>query len=234
MELQFISDIHENYIDVPVVSDNIALLGDIGDPFTKGYDAFLGSLSKKFKRVFVVAGNHEYYYRTMKDVEDQIQKVCSNYLNVYFLNNKSVEINGVLVVGSTLWSKIDLLTAYRTNDFKCIRTSKKKFLDVPAYLDLHKKACAFIEHEVSKGMPTIVLTHFAPIYEMNGAFINSPLRSAYSSDLSYIQGNIKAWISGHTHQNLLLEKNGVYYASNCMGYSKFGAKDFSPTKRLKL
>jgi predicted phosphohydrolase len=234
MQIQFISDIHDDYPIINPYCDYIALLGDIGDPFTKEYEDFIDQLATKFKKVFVIAGNHEYYYRVMDDVNNKINQICSSNINVYFLNNSSIEVEGILFVGSTLWSKIDIVTAYRTNDFKCIRTSKKKFLDVPTYLQLHKDSVAFIEHEVSKGLPTIVLTHYAPILEMNGKFISSPLRSAYSSNLDYIKGNIRAWLSGHTRQNLSIMKEGVIYASNCKGFSKYGCDNFDPNKSITI
>lgn len=228
MNIQFVSDIHDNYPLIIPRCDYIALLGDIGDPFRIEYQDFISDLASKFKKVFVISGNHEYYYRIMEEVDKKIEQVCSLNPNVYFLNNSSVEVDSFLIVGSTLWSKIDLVTSYRVMDFKCIRTSKNKFLDVPTYLDLHKKSVSFIEHEVSKGMPTIVLTHYAPIYEMNGAFYNHPLRSAFSSDLNYIKGNVKLWLSGHTRQNLSIFKEGIHYSSNCKGFSKNGNNGFDP------
>lgn len=234
MQIQFISDTHDHYPIISPVCDYIALLGDIGDPFTREYIDFIDSLAEKFKHVFVIAGNHEYYYRVMNDVNNKIKEICSSHINVHYLNNSSVEIEGILFIGSTLWSKIDMVTSYRVNDFKCIRTSIKKFLDVPTYLQLHKDSVSFIEHEVSKGIPSIVLTHYAPILEMNGKFIFSPLRSAYSSNLDYIKGNVRAWLSGHTRQNLCIFKEGVMYASNCKGFSKDGCEGFHPNRTITV
>lgn len=234
MQIQFISDIHDDYPFITPQCDYIALLGDIGDPFSVDYQLFIDDLASKFKKVFVIAGNHEYYYRVMEDVDKKISQVCSTHMNVYFMNNTSIEVEGFLIVGSTLWSKIDIITAYRVNDFKCIRTSKKKFLDVPTYLQLHKDSVKFIEQEVSRGMPTIVLTHYAPIPEMNGKFMNHPLNSAFSSNLNYIKGNIRVWLSGHTRQNLAIKKEDVIYASNCKGFSREGSPGFEINKFINV
>ena len=66
MRLQIVSDIHLEFYsqNFPVIekhAGNVALLGDIGKPFTYVYERFLFQQSETFDHVFVILGNHEYY-----------------------------------------------------------------------------------------------------------------------------------------------------------------------------
>lgn len=66
LTLQYISDIHLErkpaYPRIPIVSNNIALLGDIGNPFTDMYFEFMKYVSDRADRVFLVPGNHEFWH----------------------------------------------------------------------------------------------------------------------------------------------------------------------------
>jgi len=232
MKIQFLSDLHEKYIDIQPKADCLALLGDIGDPFTTYYEKFIDNISKKFKNVFIITGNREYYFRSIPETDEKITSICSKYENVHFLNNSSVIVDGHLIVGSTLWTKIDAETALRINDFNHIRTSTMEFLNVETHNNIHKKAVEYIEEQSKQDLPTIILTHHAPIKEMNGNCENMPLWRAFCSDLSHIQGSIKVWLSGHTQKVMRINKNGIVYASNCMGFKRH--QDFKENSVIEL
>lgn len=68
------SDIHielsktpDKYINrfIPSQSsdDVLILAGDIGNPTSKIYKLFLTEISKYYAKVFIIAGNHEYYQK---------------------------------------------------------------------------------------------------------------------------------------------------------------------------
>ena len=232
MKIQFLSDLHEKYIDITPSAEYLALLGDIGDPFEQEYKDFLLSLSKKFKMVFLVSGNREYYFRTIPETNEKIQEICDETDNIKFLNNSSILVDGFLIIGTTLWTDIDEDTAFRINDFRFIRTGKLEVLTVDAYNNLHQESLKFIEQECEKNIPMIVLSHHAPIKEMNGDFGNMPLWRAFCSDLTNIQKNIKVWISGHTQKVRRIKKNGILYASNCMGFKRH--QDFDENSVIDL
>ncbi len=67
MRIQYISDIHLEFFKVlpkqivRPVADILCLAGDIGYPFSSLYRDFLKQVSRDFKKVFLIAGNHEYY-----------------------------------------------------------------------------------------------------------------------------------------------------------------------------
>ena len=93
--------------------NNIALLGDIGNPFHQNYRDFLSYTSDRWENVFLLAGNHEYWKEKYNyyDVNDKIEEVCSLFDNVTFLNNKRASFSfgsslEYLILGTTLWSHI--------------------------------------------------------------------------------------------------------------------------------
>lgn len=234
MKLQYISDIHDRFPSITPIADYIALLGDIGDPFTPQYYDFIHDLSTKFKKVFIIAGNHEYYFQIIDDTISKLKEIESKFQNVHFLNNESIEVDGYLIVGSTLWSDITNSTSYRINDFRYIRRNEISLIDVHTYRSFFNKAVEFIQEETKKNIPMIVLSHHGPIYEMNGDYKGTALCSAFTSDLSHITQNIKCWLSGHTHQCLTIEQNGVIYSSNCMGYKMEGVEGFDVNKFIEV
>jgi len=225
MKLQYISDLHENYVFVKPIADFIAVIGDITSPFNPDYEKYLHYLSHNFRAVFVVMGNHEYYYTIFKNAESKMQDICNKFTNVFLLNNKSVLVNGILIVGSTLWSDInkDSFNYLNCKDF--IKMDDRKKMTIRDYLQKHKESVNFIEEEVKKGYPTVILTHYAPLNEMNGNRIHSPYSSGFSTDLSYINNetyklygaDIRAWLSGHTHNCISICRNKILYSSNCLG-----------------
>jgi hypothetical protein len=89
--VQILSDVHLEMRDgqlpeVPVTAPYLALLGDIGYPHVgKDYERFLLGLADQgndeqqqgWKRIFVLAGNHEFYKGHYEKVKPEIAKVCA-------------------------------------------------------------------------------------------------------------------------------------------------------------
>jgi len=66
-QLQILSDLHiemghQGNFEFEAVAPYLALLGDIGQPKRSNYAAFLRTQADRFKKVFVVAGNHEFFW----------------------------------------------------------------------------------------------------------------------------------------------------------------------------
>ena len=135
MILQYVSDTHLEFRkNVPTIQpiDNdsvLAMLGDIGYPFTENYKKFIAIHSNLFKIVIVVSGNHEYYsdkkiQSTTEEIDAQIEKVCSEFPNVIFLNgSKTITIGDTTFIGCTLWadsSSVEKEAEEKMNDYKNI------------------------------------------------------------------------------------------------------------------
>lgn len=124
--LYYISDIHLELSEVSLnfnldsnCENYLALCGDIGSPFERNYENFLLEQSKKFKKVFIILGNHEYYnridyvtdgmfsslvnikYRDIKDVEDKVRKICSKINNLIFRQSLNIDPTGIIIFLTT-------------------------------------------------------------------------------------------------------------------------------------
>lgn len=105
--IQYISDIHLEFLHIEAVKSIICkiiptapiivLAGDIGNPFSKNnhYEKFIEEMSKKFEKVFLISGNHEYYHNNIDMVEEKIKTVTSKYMNVTYLQNSYEDYNNI-------------------------------------------------------------------------------------------------------------------------------------------
>ena len=139
--LQYASDLHlelRKYRTIPTIQpikegkSYLALCGDIGNPFISTYKNFLDIHTKLFAHILIVSGNHEYYtgrkQRTMKNIDDEIERIVSEYENITYLNMNRIIIGRTKFIGCTLWSdvsEIETIAENIMNDYKHI------FIDFP-------------------------------------------------------------------------------------------------------
>ena len=233
MLIQYVSDIHLEFMSKPpkikVMADVLCLCGDIGYPFSGIYREFIKQMSQSFKKVFLIAGNHEYYdsdkygSHTMEEINSMIQSVIrTNKLeNVTFLNNSYELYNDVLFVGTTLWSKIPSMNMNDIclmNDFKQIQG-----LTYDTYNLLHIKSCNFIEDtlaSVEKDKKVVMMTHHLPSFNLideKHAYSDTNCFYASKCDKYFVEP-IKAWIYGHTHTPNKTIINNIKFVCNPKGY----------------
>jgi predicted phosphodiesterase len=144
--IQIASDLHlefrgENFKNLIKPSAPILfLLGDIsacGMPMPwETYKKFIKFISPKYKYIFHVPGNHEYYTSnvnitpsdTISGIDNKIKTFAKTIPNLYFLNNNSVRllIDGkkYVFIGSTLW------TSVRKQDYKYIQSSMNDYSNI--------------------------------------------------------------------------------------------------------
>lgn len=229
MKVQFMSDLHDKYPTLNEPSAPIlALLGDIGNPKSTAYRAFLLHVSALFEDVIVIAGNHEYYGNTLEETKTYIMDACKNAgTNVHFLDRTTITLHGIRFIGATLWSDITKSAAETISCFKRIYEDKSipnafQKLRQETYLEMHRKDLKFIEDEIATRPyePCVILTHYAPLMECNGCYNDSPQVSAFATDLQHLykNENVKAHLFGHTHVNGNWTVNNVPILCNCKGY----------------
>ena len=149
MLIQYLSDIHLEFMTkvpkIKVMADVLCLAGDIGYPYSGIYKNFLIEMNKSFKKVFLIAGNHEYYNsdkysnHSMDDVNTMIKSLIKFHKldNITFLNNSYELYNDIIFVGTTLWSNIqsqNMNDICLMNDFKQIEN-----MTYDNYKLLHKR-----------------------------------------------------------------------------------------------
>ena len=211
--LQYISDIHlekRTYIPkLSVSSENLGLIGDIGNPYKDNYKEFLMYTSYNYERIFLISGNHEYwdYYNNRDynngvykhDVDNKITNITDKFSNIEFLNNTQTQLNEYTVVGSTLWTE-----GVNNTEFK---KSVNYLKDVITKDNNNKK---------------IILTHYIPSFKLNTKYFKNPkydsIRYRFASNLEYlIKDPVKFWLCGHSHCNINMYINDIYCGINAVG-----------------
>ncbi len=236
MRIQYCSDLHlefghnSNFLStnpLQVCGDILILAGDIvplHDEFLN--NSFFRFISKNYRQVFWVPGNHEHYYRDISDYGNSFRFTIRENIDV--LNNIELHFEGVRFIFSTLWSKIseanEKYIEQNVSDFECITNNDKKFR-VTDFNGLHTDSLEFISQSLNQNnKKTVVVTHHVPSVMCNPAVhTNSCINEAFTVDLTgYIHdSNVNFWIYGHSHYNqkpLYIGK--TIMLTNQLGYIK--------------
>ena len=205
--LQYISDIHlerrTEFPKIPIVSSNVALLGDIGNPFTDIYEDFFRYVSDKCDRVFFVPGNHEYWHHKQSEekVCDKLKIMCDKLKNVEYLSNTHTKLFDYDILGTTLW--------------------------VPWYKRNYDISVGWLSDNIASmhDKKIIVLSHYLPSYKLivpkYWTKEYKSLQQQYASNLEHLmKPNVKFWLCGHSHSTNNSFINGTYCAINAYGHYK--------------
>ena len=234
MKIQYISDIHlellfKNSIkminhSLQPKADILVLAGDIGNPFLASYKIFLENTSNKFTKIFIIAGNHEYYSNDIIETKNKISSICSEFKNISFLDNTYEDYSDYRFIGTTLWTHINK-PAFIINDTKMIKN-----FSIPKYNDLHFEATSFLQtsfEECKKdNIKSVVITHHLPFYELTHPNYQNSLytnyRQWFNANLDHLiidnKKSIAAWIYGHTHTASVQRHYDINFYCNPLGY----------------
>lgn len=234
VKINILSDTHLEMLssvpEIPVEKSTgiLLLVGDIGTfgtgkNQTSRIDQFFDACKNKFDDVIYIAGNHEYYGMIpIPEVDEMARNLCGKH-GIHFLQNESIEINGVSFFGGTMWTDLDygnfmamVQVRMALNDYKRIMIDDRHILSPDDVIALHEQFCTAIRkwNQIEKsGGKTVVISHHCPSleYDTNG-FPYSAISHAFSlSDDSLIR-EIKPdlWVFGHTHS-----KCGLNYVHEC-------------------
>jgi predicted phosphodiesterase len=193
--------------------------------------------------IIYICGNHEFYGRTFPNAYNEYKKILKKIPDVHFLEKDTIVINGVRILGTTLWSDIsnpmnELYAKAAMNDYRYIYNSKnsKKCISpsdtTKAFLK-NKKWIISILKENFDG-PTIVVTHHLPTFQVvNPQYKNNPVTSAYASALDDILVAFApdVWIYGHSHSGLSMRIGKTEVLTNPIGYP--GENQFNDLMKFK-
>ncbi|SFK54203.1 metallophosphoesterase [Methylophaga sulfidovorans] len=236
MKLQLFSDLHletvssANYSLRVMDSDAIILAGDIHIGLF-GIDWAAEIAEKHQKPVIYIAGNHEYYRREYYKLTQELREFADSVDNLYFLEKNSIELLGVRLLGTTLWTnyraeygdsekKKYQQYAAQITDHRLIKFRDKLFTPEDAF-QLHLESIRWLSDELDKPFDgkTIVITHHAPslkcVHPYYGMDNISP---AFISDLEDYVLKVDLWCYGHTHANLDMRIGNCRLVSNQRGY----------------
>lgn len=267
MKLQLYSDLHlefdPTFRPVNHGSDVLVLAGDIcvGNVFTKSEDSphfknkqnfldFFKHCSENWNDVIYVFGNHEYYHGSYNKTPGIIKEALSEFTNIHILDNQTIELNGFLFIGTTLWTdlnnndpNVEMIVKFAMNDFKLIQ-----YFDGHNYMKLqpfhtiqkHYKAKQFIIDNASLSDKVVVVGHHAPSSQSIHPNYQNPddyvMNFAYHSNLERLiesMPQIKLWCHGHVHDNFEYQVGETLVACNPKGYHNQN-KYFKPDLVIEL
>lgn len=254
MKISFYSDLHTEF-DLgdpwypPVLPDtDVVILA--GDCFVAGYYDDVSWLEnviiqQRGKEIIFVPGNHDFYGVTSIESFNQTMEALEGaHRRFHYLNNKAVEIGGVVFHGTPLWSAFNAYgpvmeietmayTRNRVADFTRIPNltpEKMREMGLEARKWLRRSL------EEHKGKRSVIVTHFPPLLQCeNPHYDISPLSPYFNNNIGPLISefdDVELFIYGHNHFNRQFEWCDVKFMTNQRGYPKEGSymgESFDPS-----
>lgn len=248
---QIASDLHLEFYNDNVDYDNILtcddntdyliLAGDICTPDIR-LEKFFTRISPKYKLIFYIAGNHEFYGGDIYATRTIIKNICNRYNNIKFLDNDIYIIDDTVIIGTTLWSHIpkDKYSVIKNSINDTIRiinmTENRGFNcdDMNIIFANNKK---WLQDTISKyeDNVVVVVTHHLPSFQMiHSSFKNSNINNAFASDLEDLMEDVDIWIAGHSHKSVNMMINNTLCITNPRGYPEEINSEFIKNYTFKL
>lgn len=250
MKVRILSDLHLNFseFEVPIGDDDkntiLVLAGDICEIYQgkTRYKEFFKDVTDRFKLVLYVFGNHEYYGTSYLRAHDQFLRECGDLDRLKILKEEVIEIDGVVFIGTTLWSDMDkgnplAMTEAKMsmNDYFEIRTGNcqtpysRRLLPSDTLKD-HYVMKTWLWDEVAKAKQAnkkiVVVTHHHPSYmSISDRYKGDSLNGCYTSEMfdEIYDNGPEVWLCGHMHNIKDYMINNTRIICNPRGYvSKSG------------
>jgi predicted phosphodiesterase len=273
MKFYLVDDMHLEFAGYKMPGDpegTLLLAGDISVPvvFKEGrtdqkslklaprFREFFEHVSNSYKKVYYIAGNHEFYNGYWEDTRD-FMRVATKDTNVTVLEKEWVDLgDDIHLYGATFWTSfrdndpsVTSVARRGMNDYNLIHTVRDNSLPYArrngsitpdmVYQD-HLEARKTLEEglAVRRGKKVIVMTHHAP--SLNSSHprfggTSDPLNWAYCSELDqFIIDNptIKFWVHGHTHDTHDYMLGSTHVLCNPRGYA-YGENALGENYRFK-
>lgn len=220
----------------------------------KNGDTWILRLSRRFKYVIVVLGNHDYWDRNVLYEVDKLKKSIADQgiTNVFLLEKEAVVLDQVKFIGGTLWTDFNrydpmvLGAASRImNDYHYIKYGKsyRKLRPMDLY-EIHQNTKRFIFENAKRDYPeqkVIVVTHMGPSFQSISPYYRQSswlLKNfLYYYDLEkriMADGqDINYWFHGHMHHNVKYDIGNVTVILNPRGYEDQN-KEFEATFQIPV
>lgn len=253
MKIQYCSDLHLEFASnsqflkknplVPT-GEILLLAGDI-TTFSnqRKHDYFFDYVSKNFKAVYWVPGNHEYYGY---DLVDKCGSFCEQIReNIFLLNNEIIHLDGIELIFSTMWSAISPANHWTVqqsvSDFHVIKYNEQRF-NPNHFNQLHEQSRDFLRSTlrvVKDRSRTVVVTHHVPTFlNYPPQYAGDPLNEAFGVELFDLIEEVgpSFWIYGHHHRNIAPFMVGqTCLITNQLGYVHYNEhKDFNKNSFIEL
>jgi len=242
-------ELHKAIPPLTPTAEYLALCGDIGNPFESTYRKFLEIVSRLYKQVYLIAGNHEYYGNCFISTKQCIKDTVADLPNVHFLDNRAIgpvleggeNTRQIRIFGTTLWSDTSNQPHIKSliNDYSRIYLESK--LITPSFtLQEHLNSLEALKNEIlyskEHNYDLIVLSHFLPSYSCIHPIFKhyTNMHCAFASHLDYlIKDPIKLWVHGHSHKFTNVNINNIPVVCNPLGYPK-EKSDYKDTFTIEI
>jgi Icc-related predicted phosphoesterase len=241
MRIQILSDLHVDAGGIhrpePVAdADVLIVAGDVCAGMSTGFEELRHYVPAAIP-VVMVAGNHEFYGLGLAQELAKAQATARGH-NIHFLENDTINIDGVRFVGATLWTDYALFGSNARdacmqaaqsglNDHRLIGLTThgphdRQFKPLDA-LAMHQQSRAYLDATLAlpHDGPTVVVTHHAPHEKsVHPKFRAGSLTAAFVSDLApLIDARQPAlWVHGHTHSSFDYRVGATRVICNPAGY----------------
>jgi predicted phosphodiesterase len=227
--------------------DAVVIAGDIGQGIAEGV-RFLAEAGLNAKPVIYVAGNHEFYGRDRHAELAAARAEAAASPNVHLLERDSVTIDGVEIVGCTLWTDYRYAgverrpeamryAAQRLNDHRYISNGPRLWSPQDC-LDEHVASRAWLARRLRRRSAhrRVVVTHHAPSrLSVQPQYKDDLLTAAFASDLDDLVGKAALWVHGHIHAPSDYVLAGCRVVANPRGYLSIReGQDFDPALVVRL
>jgi len=165
-----------------------------------------------------------------------MREECARHANVHMLEKDRWELDGVVFLGTTLWSDLnhgDPLTMHAVrdmmNDYHQITEKNGEHyhkLRPQATYDEHQRAVAWLSHMLGEDRrPTVVVTHHCPSHSsIHPKYATHTLMNgAFTSNLDHLMmdhDHVLLWTHGHTHERFDYQINQTRVVCNPQGYPR--------------
>ena len=249
MKIRYFSDLHLEFrklfnpkIIKPGPDEVLILAGDIGKPTLGEFCILFDYLSKNFKKIFYVPGNHEYYSKKnhMGVTQTKIPEVLEKYPNVSVLDCDSEVYDGYHFVGCTMWSLVKN-HRYKINDIYSIPG-----MNIPFYNLINKEEVEYLTETIDSPLSSlpgvigrIVITHHIPSEKLISPKYNfSDYNEWFFTDMDDVikrnNDKIVGWWFGHTHTPSETSYLGVNFHCNPIGYPNEDNRDIKDVTQVSL
>jgi predicted phosphodiesterase len=234
MLVDIVSDLHvefNGYKYQDLLQDSkaevIIVAGDLGSMIRTATKIEFHWLTSKYKKVYYVPGNHDYYGTTFVRGNEILNEREKELSNLIVLRPGVIEtLGGSKLIGATLWVEDNANLRKREN----LINDPFQIPDLMTVIGAeNKKASNFISENADSN--TIVVTHHLPSLAcVAPQYINEGTNAWFVSDESYTLEEKRPfmWIFGHSH---VRSDNKIYETrmiNNAYGYPT----EYKPFKQI--
>ena len=221
MNFLLLSDLHLEFQPLaavaPAQTDAVILAGDIDE----GVAGILWA-QESFPDlpVLYVAGNHEFYRGEVGQVAQAMREAAADS-NVVLLEKAALELGGVRILGTTLWTDFAVFAGDDPEDLAWSMSDCRRYVpDFGGYIRCaagdreiqltpevtrrwHLQSATWLRQQLSVPFDgkTLVVTHHAPsMRSVAPCYAMHPATPAWASGLDDLVAQADHWWHGHTHE----------------------------------